>query len=288
MNFSKVHIEDKEYPLLLHEIEGAPSFLYIRGVLPNVDLPTVAIVGTRKATKDGKELARKTASELATAGVVVVSGLAMGVDTEAHRGTLEAGGITIAVLGNGIDSIYPAQNEKLAKEILNNDGAVISEYGPDEPSYKGRFIERNRIISGLCLGVVVVEAPERSGALSTARFAAEQGRDVFVFPASPNNKNYRGSHALIRDGATLITETNDILEDLGIEQSKKREQKMKDLSVDEYKIIKFLGDVGKPVNIDMIIEQTTLEPHVASNIIMTLVMEDIVKEVEQGYEISNS
>ena len=167
MDFSTIQIGNTKYPPLLREAQDAPSQLYVRGSLPKTDLPTVAIVGTRKVTKDGKDLARKTAKELASAGVVVVSGLAMGVDTEAHKGALLGDGITVAVLGNGIDSIYPAQNEGLAKEILSSDGAIVSEYGADEPSYKWRFIERNRIISGLSLGVVVIEAPERSGGNSS-------------------------------------------------------------------------------------------------------------------------
>ena len=288
MHFSLIDTENENYPELLMEIQSPPSPLYLMGSLPDQTLPTVAIVGTRKASRDGRELARKTAKELSEAGVVIVSGLAMGIDTEAHKGTLEAGGVTIAVLGNGIDSVYPAQNEKLAKKILEKGGAIVSEYGPGEPSYRNRFIERNRIISGLSLGVVVIEAPERSGALSTARFAGEEGRSVFVFPNSPRNKNYSGSHALIRDGATLVTDTEEILEDLGIGPVHKTEKKMKNLSEDEYRVLRVVANAGKPINIDMIIEETTLDPHVASNVIATLVIEGIIKEGNTGYEISNS
>ena len=288
MHFSLIDTENENYPELLMEIQSPPSPLYLMGSLPDQTLPTVAIVGTRKASRDGRELARKTAKELSEAGVVIVSGLAMGIDTEAHKGTLEAGGVTIAVLGNGIDSVYPAQNEKLAKKILEKGGAIVSEYGPGEPSYRNRFIERNRIISGLSLGVVVIEAPERSGALSTARFAGEEGRSVFVFPNSPRNKNYSGSHALIRDGVTLVTDTEEILEDLGIKPVHKTEQKMKNLNEDEYRVLRVVANAGKPINIDMIIEETTLDPHVASNVIATLVIEGIIKEGNTGYEISNS
>lgn len=288
MNSSMINITDAGYPGLLNEIQGAPSPIFVRGTLPEGTKPTVAIVGTRKATKDGRELARKTAMELAEAGIVVVSGLAMGIDTEAHKGTLKAHGITVAVLGNGIDSVYPVQNERLAREILETGGAIISEYSSDEPSYKYRFIERNRIISGLSLGVVVIEAPEQSGALSTARFAGEQGRSIFVFPNAPHNKNYAGSHALIRDGATLVTKTDDILEDLGIEKTSKTSEKLKELDANEYKVLSVISEAGKPVNIDTIIELTTLEPHVVSNIITMLVIEGIIKEGNFGYEISNS
>jgi len=288
MDFYYLDKTDSKYPDLLREISDAPSRIYVRGELPNSTLPLVGIVGTRKATKYSKELANETAKKLARAGVAVVSGLAMGIDTEAHKGALEGGGITIAVLGNGIDSIYPAQNEKLAKRILDEGGAIISEYGPDEPSYRGRFIERNRIISGLSLAVVVVEAPERSGAISTARFAAEQGRSVFVFPSTPSNRAYRGSHELIRDGATLVADVDEILEDIGAEAAHKSEEKMKKLGGDEYKIVSVLTDAGKPLKVDMILELTTLEPQVASNILTTLVLEGIIRETDNGYEISSS
>ena len=288
MDFHTINIEDNEYPPLLKEVENAPSVLYVRGSLPEVQTSTIAIVGTRKATKASKELAYETARDLAKAGVTVISGLAMGIDTEAHRGTLDAGGTTVAVLGNGIDSVYPAQNEKLARAILENGGGIISEYGPAEPSFAWRFIERNRIISGLSLGVVVIEAPERSGAISTARFAAEQGRSVFVFPSSPHNRSYAGSHELIRDGATLVTNTAQILEDLGINTKRERRRVTLDLSGDEYRVVAVLSEAGKPLSIDTIIELTTLEPHVASEVITTLVVEGVIKEGSTGYEISNS
>jgi len=288
MEFTSISVEDKNYPALLKEIPGAPAKIYIRGTLHKPGLPTVAIVGTRKATKDGRELAAATAKKLAKAGVVVVSGLAMGVDTAAHVGTLNGNGVTIAVLGNGIDSVYPAQNQKLAQKIIKNGGGIISEYGLDEPSYKGRFIERNRIISGLSLGVVVIEAPERSGALTTARFAAEQGRDVFVFPGPAKSPHYAGSHALIRDGATLVTKTSDILEDIGVTASLDSSTATKNLKPDEYAVVQAISGAGRPLSVDMIIELTTLEPHMVSQVVATLTIDDIIKEGELGYEISNS
>lgn len=288
MNFYELSLNHKKYPKLLSEIDSAPKIIYVIGEFDLGDSPTVAIVGTRKATKDGLDLARKTANELTRAGVTVISGLAMGVDTAAHKGALEKNGKTIAVLGSGIDEIYPAQNERLAKDIVDKGGAIISEYGPGEPSYKYRFIERNRIISGLSWGVVVIEAPEKSGAIATARFAAEQGRNVFVFPSTPNNKQYAGSHELIRDGATLVTKTDEILEDLDIKTKPNREEVFHKLGASEMNIISALGRAGKPLDIDTIIEVTTLEPQVVSNAITILVMEGIIKEGSRGYEISNS
>ena len=287
MNFSHISVEDEHYPNLLKEIQNPPGEIYFRGALPELKLPMVSIVGTRKATREGKELAGQTAKELVEAGVTVVSGLAMGIDTAAHRGALDGGGSTMAVLGNGIDSVYPAQNYKLAERIIKMGGTIISEYAPGEPSFKHRFIERNRIISGLSLGVVVVEAPGRSGALSTARFAGEQGRGVFVFPSSPKNKNYEGSHSLIRDGATLITKTDDILEDLDIDRQASSPLMTRELNAEEYRVVSAISAAGKPINVDMIIELTTLEPHAVSRVVTMLTVEGIIIETETGYEISN-
>lgn len=288
MAFTNIQIGDKNYPPLLAEIPGSPQHLFLRGIFPNPKLPIVAIVGTRKATKDGRELAKRTAEDLARSGVVVVSGLALGIDSASHIGALDAKGITVAVLANGIDSIYPATNQKLADRIISNNGAIVSEYGPGEPPFKNRFIERNRIISGLSIGVVVIEAPSKSGALTTARFAGEQGRYIFVFPGGARNPYYAGSHSLIRDGATLVTNTNDILEDLGIETAIKSKEQARDLTPDEYNIVQVLTQAGEPINVDMIIELTTLEPHIVNQVIATLTIYGITKEVESGYEISNS
>lgn len=288
MDFTNISIEDENYPFLFKEIDKPPQKIYLRGKLPNDKLPHVAIVGTRKATSTGRDLTEQTAKELVRAGVVVVSGLAMGIDTAAHKGALSAKGKTVAVLGNGIDSVYPASNEKLAKQIIESDGAIISEYGSDEPSYKGRFIERNRIISGLSLGVVVIEAPYRSGAITTARFAGEQGRGVFVFPGQAKNPQYEGSHALIRDGAMLVTKTSEILEDIGVEISKEQVAKTHDLRPEEHDVVQVLVEAGSALSVDRIIELTKLEPHIVSKVIATLTIYEIIKESELGYEISNS
>ena len=180
----------------------------------------IAIVGTRRATPDGKSTARRFAAELARAGIVIVSGLAFGVDAAAHEGCLDAEGKTVAVLACGLANIYPRNNEPLAKKILAQGGAIISEYPPDMPAYPSRFLERNRIVSGLSKGTLVIEAPERSGSLATARFALEQNRDVFVVPGPIAHPNFKGSHALIRQGAELVTTPEDILESYGIAREK--------------------------------------------------------------------
>ncbi|HDY73459.1 MAG TPA: DNA-protecting protein DprA [Candidatus Jorgensenbacteria bacterium] len=202
------------YPYLLREITSPPSPLYYRGRLPERSEPLIAIVGTRKATARGKLFAKRLAQELAERRITVVSGLALGIDGAAHEGALLGGGKTIAVLANGLDSIYPREHRELAVRLLEQQGCIVSDYVLGTPPLPNQFLERNRIISGLCVAVVVVEAPARSGALSTARHAADQGRDVFVVPGPAESEYYRGSHALIRDGARLITTASDIFDDL--------------------------------------------------------------------------
>lgn len=204
-----------EYGARLREIPYAPEGLYLKGA-PLTDAPMIAVVGTRRATPEGKRLARAIAADLAALGVRIVSGLAMGIDTAVHEGALEGGGVTIAVLAHGLDAVYPAQNINLAARILAQGGTFVSEYAPGTPSLPHQFLARNRIVSGLCTGVVVIEAPEKSGSLATARFAIEQNRDVYVAPGPALHPNYKGSHALLKEGARLVTSFRDVLEDMGM------------------------------------------------------------------------
>ncbi len=210
-----VHPGHPSYPRLLAEISGRPSILYVRGELTPADDASVAIVGTRRATPYGRQAAERIAAELAQAGVTVVSGLARGVDAAAHRAALEAGGRTIAVLGSGPDVIYPAEHRRLAEQILES-GAILSELPPGAKPDAQNFPARNRIVSGMTLGTLIVEAPLRSGALITASFAADQGREVFVIPGSIFAQTAEGTNALLRDGARLVRDGADILEDLGL------------------------------------------------------------------------
>jgi DNA processing protein len=189
-----------------------PSF-YVRGTLVRDDALSVAIVGSRMATEYGKGVAEEIAAGLAARGVTIVSGLARGIDTAAHRGALRAGGRTIAVLGSGVDVIYPPENRALAGRI-EACGAVISEFAPGMPPLSYHFPLRNRVIAGLALAVVVVEAAERSGALITARLAADFGREVMAVPGRVNTPSSRGAHALIRDGASLVESWEDVVAEL--------------------------------------------------------------------------
>lgn len=208
---------DAEFPPALTDLPGMPLILYIRGELTPADGQAVAIVGTRRATTYGREVTRRLTADLVAAGVTVVSGLARGIDAVAHQAALAAGGRTLAVLGSGPDIIYPAEHRRLAGEIVER-GALVTEYPPGTPPDAPNFPARNRLISALALGVVIVEAPARSGALITADFAAEQGRDVFAVPGSILTGNSDGCHALIRDGATLVTGAADVLEALNLDR----------------------------------------------------------------------
>jgi DNA processing protein len=202
------------YPPLLSRIDDPPGLLFVRGRLAPRDALAVAIVGARHATAYGQKVARQLAAALARAGYTVVSGLARGIDAAAHRGALEAGGRTIAVLGSGVLSIYPPEHGDLARQVIDA-GAVISELPPLAEPMPGTFPQRNRIVSGLSLGVVVVQAADRSGALITARLAGEQGREVFAVPGAIDCRMSRGCHRLLRDGAKLVESVDDVLEELG-------------------------------------------------------------------------
>jgi len=206
---------DPRYPRLLTQINDPPSALFVRGELRPDDALAVAIVGTRHATTYGLQQAERLAASLARAGVTVVSGLARGIDGAAHRGTLSADGRTIAVLGSGLLRLFPPEHDKLADEIAAGHGAVVSELPPEFEPMGGNFPQRNRIISGLSLGTIVIEAPERSGALITARLAYEHGREVFAVPGRVDSRPSRGCHRLLRDGATLVESIDDVLEQLG-------------------------------------------------------------------------
>lgn len=202
------------YPRLLREIADPPGVLFVRGRLLAQDALAVAMVGTRHATPYGLRQAQRLAAALARAGLTIVSGLARGIDAAAHRGALEAGGRTLAVLASGVLEIFPPEHAELAEQIAAQ-GALVSEAPSRAEPLRGTFPQRNRLISGLALGVIVVEAPERSGALITARHAMEQGREVFAVPGSIESRSSHGCHRLIQDGARLVQSVDDVLEELG-------------------------------------------------------------------------
>ncbi len=208
---------DSSYPHRLRTLANPPLVLWVRGAVTELSAPAVAIVGSRDATPSGLAMAEELAEGVAEAGFTVVSGLARGIDGAAHRGALRAGGRTVAVLGCGLDTPYPARNLELAAEVARS-GALVGELPPGTPPLPQHFPLRNRIISGLSRAVVVVEASERSGSLITARMALDQGRDVLAVPGNVRSGQYRGSHALIKDGARLVERVQDVLEELGWRQ----------------------------------------------------------------------
>ncbi|MBU4370105.1 DNA-processing protein DprA [Patescibacteria group bacterium] len=211
-----IHIKDKNYPELLKEIYNPPQTLYINGQLKAKEMYPLAVVGTRKISLYGQKITRFLVKALAQAGFTIISGLALGVDGIAHQATLDAGGRTIAVLGSGLDIIYPYSHQQLAQKIIESNGAIVSEYEPKTRPSKWAFPARNRIVAGMSLGILVIEAPKKSGALITARFALEQGREVFAVPGNVDNKNSEGCNLLIKMGAKPVTKPEDILESFNL------------------------------------------------------------------------
>lgn len=279
-NIRKITLQDKNYPAILKEIHNPPKQIYIKGEIIPQDKVAVAVVGTRKYTPYGKQVALEIAGKLAKLGITIVSGLAKGIDTFAHRSALENEGRTIAVLGTGLDkkSFYPAENYKLSEKIAKN-GAVISEYPEGTRGTKFTFPERNRIVSGLSLGVVVVEAPEKSGALITAALAVEQNREVFAVPGSIYEKNSQGTNKLIQMGAKLITDVDDILEELNlshlIKQPKKK--KIKPENKKEEIIISLLS--AQPTHIDDLIKKSKLSTSVVNSTLMILELKGVIRNL---------
>jgi len=276
--------EHPSFPPLLKEIPWMPFGIYVKGSLPPPEALTLAIVGTRRGTSEGRAFARSIAKEVAARGVWVVSGLALGIDAEGHTGALEANGKTLAVLAGGLDHVSPRTNEQLAARILVSGGALVSEYAPGIPPLPHRFIERNRIVSGLSRAILIVEAPDGSGSLATARFALDQNRDVLVIPGPVRHPNYAGSHELIRNGAILTTSAAHVYESLGI-NAQDIPPHTTTLSSEETLIVATLTEHAYPLPIDKIIELTNLKPNIVNKIASLLVIKGIIREHGAGYTI---
>ncbi|MDB5176737.1 MAG: hypothetical protein JWN75_405 [Candidatus Saccharibacteria bacterium] len=212
MKINQISPQDNNYTRIITSIALAPKKLFYIGTMPTERRPTVAIVGTRKPTAYGREVTTQFASDLARRGVVIISGMALGVDAIAHRAALDVGGTTIAIQANGLAKLTPMTNRQIGEDIISSGGAVISEYEPNEPPYLVRFLERNRIVSGLSDAILITEAAIRSGSLSTAHRALEQGREVFVVPGNITSPLSAGCNGLIKQGAMPVTSANDILE----------------------------------------------------------------------------
>lgn len=268
-------------------ISSPPRSIFIKGTPPE-NKYSVAIVGTRKASAYGKNIALKLARDLAHKGISLISGLALGIDTCVHQGALEAGGITIAVLANGLDKIYPSENENLAGSIISSKGCLISEYPPKTPGLPAQFILRNRIISALSDAVIVVEAPKKSGALATAEFARKQGKKVFVVPGPVSTNSFFGSHQLLREGATLIRDTNDFFESSGFGKASQTKLKIVNLAGNERQVFDTLNECVSPASVDKICQMTKLSPREVNAILSSLIFKDSVTEDGGKYSVSGS
>ncbi len=269
--------DDANYPANLRQLETRPPLLYARGQMIEEDEWAVAIVGTRRASAYGREVAHKLATELAHNKITVISGLALGVDAIAHRAALDAGGRTIAVLGSGVDQLYPAQNRKLALEMLKR-GAVVSEYPVGTLPAASNFPPRNRIISGLSRGVIIVEAGKKSGALITANYAAEQGREVFAVPGSILHPGSSGCNALIQSGATPLLSIDDVLDSLNLKRLGDKEEARTAIASDplENQLLNHLS--LEPRTVDDIVRSVEMSSAQVSSLLTIMELKGLVRQ----------
>lgn len=280
VSLKKIKRSSKVYPDNLKNIYNPPEELFVDGEILPSDNNAIAIVGTRRASYYGMEQCEKLSYDLAIRGITIISGMARGIDSAAHRGALKAKGRTIAVLGSGHNHIYPPENKKLYGEIVKN-GAVVSEYEPDMPPFRTNFPRRNRIISGMSKGVVIIEAPRKSGALITADFALEQGRDVFALPGNISSVRSSGTNALIKEGAKLVEGISDILEELknviDIKEIDSADSKpgLEKCSSDEKMIFGILSDKSK--SIDEISSIANLPVYKISEALLKLELKRLIK-----------
>jgi len=273
-----VTLFEDDYPANLRQIDAPPPLLYVRGALMPNDSWAIAIVGTRRASVYGREVAHSLSRDLVTNGITIVSGLALGVDTVAHNSALHNQGRTIAVLGSGVDQIYPPANRGLASAIAEN-GAVISEYPMGTRPDANNFPPRNRIISGLSRGVVIVEAGERSGALITAKFAADQGRDVFAVPGSILHPGSAGCNNLIQQGAIPLLHVNDILTHLNLEQAYSQQAARATIAADPQEAA-LLGYLNKePLQLDDLVRQSALPAPQVAGLLTLMELKGLVRQV---------
>lgn len=279
--------DDAAYPTVLNNTPDPPLFLYVKGDLHQGE--GIAIVGTRKPTNYGLTVTRRISMELASAGLTIVSGLARGIDTQAHRGALAAGGRTIAVLGCGIDVAYPPENQGLMEDISRS-GAVVTENPFGTQPESGYFPARNRIISGLSRGTVIIEAAEDSGSLITARYAKEQGRTLFAVPGNIGAMNSRGTNSLIRQGALLVESAQDILQDLKIKsagvKSADAARDLPSLTRDEEPVFRQI--TNEPKHIDIVMKESGSTPARTSGALVTLELKGLVKQLPGKYYVKDS
>jgi DNA processing protein len=274
-----ITLKDDNYPKRLKDIYDPPALLYVRGEIKKEDELAIAIVGSRKTTPYGRWITEKIGQDLARHRVTVVSGMARGIDSVAHKGALQGEGRTIAVLGCGVDVIYPFENRDLFYQIIEH-GAILSEFPMGSPPEGGHFPKRNRIISGLSFGTVIVQASEESGSLITANYALEQGREVFAVPGNVGAEGSRGTNRLIKEGAKLIESSEDILEEIlpqwrrGQEEIPKAEEPISALTEEEKVLYDFLGET--PLHIDALIRESQMDPGRVASLLLNLEVKGLI------------
>ncbi|HEX6385356.1 MAG TPA: DNA-processing protein DprA [Anaerolineae bacterium] len=271
--------ESAAYPAYLREIPNSPPLLYLQGELKEIDRWAVAVVGTRRLTAYGRQVTRDLVAGLVRSNVTIVSGLARGIDAIAHKTAIEMGGRTIAVLGSGLDTIYPAEHRPLVKQMVDGHGAVLSEYGLGVQPDAKNFPPRNRLISGLSLGVIVVEAGQRSGALITSNFALEQDREVFAVPGNINSPASKGPNRLIQQGAKLVSSVDDVLEELNLRMVVEHAAVQMALpeTAEEAALLAHLS--AQPVHVDELSRATGLPSNLVSSTLTLMELKGMVQQV---------
>lgn len=292
-NHHLITYDHSAFPPLLKEIPDPPIAIYIAGNPELLWQPQLAMVGSRNPSPSGRDTTHEFAKYLAQTGLTITSGFATGIDAAAHFGALAAKGNTIAVMGTGLDTIYPKQNHRLAEEILQNNGALISEFPIGTPTKANNFPIRNRIVSGLSLGTLVIEATLRSGSLITARLASEQGREVFAIPGSIHNPLARGCHQLIRQGAKLVETAQDIIEELGplaasltpqsptIPETTTNGNTTSTLDPDYKKLLEYIGYEATPI--DLLVSKSGFSTNNISSMLLILELQGHITTVPGGY-----
>ena len=275
----KITIEDyKKYPEQLRKIKNPPKQLYVRGNIELLYKPGIAIIGSRKCTKYGEKMAKKFAQELSLEGFTIISGLAIGIDSFAHIGSIEGTGKTIAVLPSGFNNVYPEENKKLFEEIIKNGGLVLTEYDEDVKADSKKFLERNRIVSGLAVGTLVIEGGHRSGTSVTAKTTQKQGKEVFCIPSSLENEKGITPNKLIKEGATLVTKVDDIVKkysNINLQKEKAQNIKIdKNEICEEYKDVYNILDKENSIHINEIVKKVNLDINEITYKLMMLELED--------------
>ncbi len=278
MTSRTIRRRDAEYPALLREIPGSPDLLWLSGTRLDA-APALAVVGSRKASRYGLEAAFWLAKELSLSGITIVSGMAKGIDAAAHKGALAGGGRTVAVLGCGLDICYPARHKDLLRQIKHC-GTVVTEYPPGTRPLPHHFPVRNRIIAGMSLGVVLVEAAPAGGAMITARLAMEFGREVFAVPGAVHSPVSRGPHLLVRDGARLVASADQILEDLGMLRSLQADQPPPVLHPDEARVLSVLE--AEPLLLDLVARRAGIPVSTAAAVLVKLELQSLVSRRPGG------